>query len=157
MVTFDFNNPLKPIEGEPEKAYRHLILYHSLGSQRSLDLLSKHPECEVQLRQLQNYSADWLWQDRIKYQFALDFEVVQTELKELRVDLLKRFGSVLALAMDNISVEDTNISQLSTAFRTFVDGYASIFDALPTRKIQTLSLNSLSFEDVLKQLEMVEK
>lgn len=151
-IEFDVNAPLELCEGEPLKAHEHLRMYYNMGANRSLDKLSRMDGCEVGRRQLQNYSADFSWQDRIKAQYVLDAETIQSELLELRLQNLKEFGFLLVDAIRNADTEGANISQISTALRAFIDGYATVFDALPTRKTQITQVSDLSFESILQEL-----
>lgn len=153
MVNFDYDNPLECMPDEPLRSYELLHLYYTLGARRSLAALSKHPECGVSLRSLQTYSAEWQWQERIKRAIELDYGKVQSVLAEQRIEILQDFGVLLKSAIEHTSLEDVTLSQVSTALRAFVDGFAVSFDSLPTRRVQTLNLNALRFEDVMGMLD----
>lgn len=157
MTEFNIDSPFDLMPDESEKANQHLRLYYRYGADRSLAKISKLPDCEVSLRMLQDYSSKWRWQERIKAQYAIDSQHIQQELVELRVSALQEFGGLLINAIRQADVTDSSLSQISTGLRAFIDGYAVVFDALPTRRTQTMNLNDLSFEDVLNELEKVEK
>jgi len=157
MTDFNLDSPFDLMQDETEKANKHLRLYYNYGADRSLAKIAKLPECEVSLRMLQNYSSDWQWQERIKAQYAIDSQYIQQELVELRVSALQEFGGLLIDAIRQADITDSSLSQVSTALRAFIDGYAIVFDALPIRRTQTMSLNDLSFQDVLNELEKVEE
>lgn len=156
VITWNSEKPLALAANEAVKPNAHLLIYYSLGASRSLEKLSRHPQCKVQLRQLQTYSADGEWQNRIRAQHIVDSELIQYELRELKTEVLLEFGLLVADAIQNTKVGDVNLSQTSSAFRAFFDMYGVHYDTLPVRRIQTTNMNDLSFQDVLKQLESVE-
>jgi hypothetical protein len=152
-VNWDIDNPLQIYGEETIKANDHLRLYYSLGSDRSLAKLENHPECSLHLRQLQNYSTTYSWQDRIRAQFILESEMIREALLEQRIEVLKEFGGLLFEAIEGANTQNASISQIASAIKTFVDGFAVVFDTMPTKRVQVTNMNNLKFEDVLKQLQ----
>lgn len=151
------NSPLELCEGETVKQNDLLKLYYAMGADRSLSKMALHPDCTVCLKTLQIYSKECEWQARIRAQYILDSQHIQNELIELKTAILGEFASKLYMAIQNAQVEDSSISQLSTALKSLFDAFAVHFDAMPTKRVQTLDLSKLSFEDILQQYKEVEK
>ncbi len=156
-VKWDVDNPLGLCEGETVLQNDLLRSYYSMGANRSLVLLNKHPDCTVCLRTLQAYSTDCNWQERVRSQYAIDSQNIQSELVEIKTAILREFADKLYTAIQNADIQDSSLSQLSNGLKALFDGFAMNFDQMPTKRVQTLDLNKLSFEDVLTQYKNVDK
>ena len=150
---FDRDKPLALCDGESLKANTLLQKYYKLGAKRSLEKLCQLSDVNTSLRQVARYSSDYEWVERVRAAHAIDSNLIRDELVELRTEILQRFGEVVFDALDDIMVEDASLSQLSGSVKAFFDAFAMQYDAMPTRRVETLNLNDLTFENVLQQLD----
>jgi len=154
-MNFEFDNekPLALCDGESLKANGLLQRYYKLGAKRSIERLCRLDGTNMSVRQVARYSVDYEWQKRVRAQHAIDTNAIRDELVELRTEILQRFGEVVMDSLNDAIIEDASLSQLSGSVKAFFDAFAMQYDAMPTRRVETLNLNDLTFENVLQQLE----
>jgi hypothetical protein len=155
MTNFEFDNekPLALCEGESVKSNALLQKYYKLGAKRSLEKLCQLSDVTTSLRQVARYSSDYEWVQRVRAAHSIDGDLIRSELVELRTEILQRFGEVVMDSLNDAIIEDASLSQLSGSVKAFFDAFAMQYDAMPTRRVETLNLNDLTFENVLQQLE----
>jgi hypothetical protein len=152
-MEFDQDKPLALCDGESLKANGLLQRYYKLGAKRSFERLCHLDDTNMSVRQVARYSSDYEWQDRVRAQHVIDTQKIRDELTNLRIEILERFGEVVMDSLNDSIIEDASLSQLSGAVKAFFDSFAMAYDAMPTRRVETLNLNDLTFENVLQQLE----
>jgi hypothetical protein len=153
MVRWNSDEPLELCQGETVKANDLLNRYYGLGHKRSFDLLCQQQDVDLSERQICRYSSNYEWQARVRAQHKIDTQKARHELLELRLQILRDFGLLVNRALHSADVDGSSLSQISGGVKQFVDAFANVFDALPTRRVERVNIESLRFEDILKEYE----
>jgi len=152
-ITWDASYPIGLCDGEPLAANETLQIYYAMGAGRTMRKLAETEGVPVKLRALTYWSVWYSWQDRIREQYLIDSRGAMNEMQELRQEVLKEFGMVVFDAVKNANIDSASLSQISGAIRALFEGFAYVYDALPTKRTQTTNLNGLKFEDILAQMK----
>ena len=157
MILWNEEDPLVLMPGEQTKSNELLNRYYQLGHKRSLAALSRESDVNLSERQLQRYSSDHDWVARVARQTEIDNAKIRDSLLDTRIEVLEKFSEVLIDSLNNADTEGSSLSQLSGGVKTFIETVQSVFDMMPRQRIETVDLNNLSFDEILKQVEFEEK
>lgn len=151
-VNWDVDKPLSLADGETVKQNQLLNLYYDLGPNRSLMMLSKHPDANACRNSLEKYSIEGDWQERVRVQYRLDSEKLREELHEAKTDILKDFTLKLTEIVANMETGKANLGTVSRAIKTLFEIFAMHYDQMPTHRSEVYDMSKMTFEGVMAQL-----
>ncbi|HNT73752.1 MAG TPA: hypothetical protein PKH77_01895 [Anaerolineae bacterium] len=166
------NDTLAMVENETSQAYQAFCDYARLGPLRSFSKLltfykSRSEESPSNaLSTIKYWSATFDWVNRCKAYDQEREQELESSVRERRLSLLDKFGSLLEEAINQVNLDSVSLSQISGSLKVYLDASMSLLDDMPVSRleIKTDSLQDVSTGDLrakatelLSRLKLSEK
>lgn len=148
----------EPLETESAKSYDAFMMYCRLGPQnRSINTLARlRTESAIDNGDNRTTLAQWStnnhWVERVReYDLETQREIEQS-IRDRKLSLLDKFGSVLEAALENTEIEKPSLGQVTSGVRAYIQSALEVLNELPTNRTLTGTVD-MSFEDLLQLYE----